>query len=143
MAQSAHKRRHPSNLPHPITRQHLLLPLSPLHASTLPTGPTRLPLPINNGYHCDQQRATSFQAISFLFRASTMASQMSTMFRSLAFILAVAIFCFAYSTGQDIGSAPSSEPTPGPQAGAAVAVFGSMAMVGASVVMSLLAILKH
>ncbi|KAL1300293.1 hypothetical protein HN51_044968 [Arachis hypogaea] len=69
-----------------------------------------------------------------------MVSQMSTMFRSLAFI---AIFCFAYSTGQDIGSAPSSEPTPGPKAGAAVAVFGSMAVVGASVVMSLLAILKH
>ncbi|MCI37752.1 hypothetical protein A2U01_0058978, partial [Trifolium medium] len=43
----------------------------------------------------------------------------------------------------DLGLSPASSPAPSPDAGAAGSVTNSMAMIGASVVLSMLAILKH
>ncbi|RZB97049.1 hypothetical protein D0Y65_020643 [Glycine soja] len=64
-----------------------------------------------------------------------MASPARTFF---AFILAVvALFFAAAANAQDLSPAPS------PDAGAAGSVSSSVAMIGASVVLSLMAILKH
>jgi len=53
----------------------------------------------------------------------------------------VAALFFAVAAAQDLS--PASAPAPGPDAGAAGSVSSSMAVIGASVVVSMLAILKH
>ena len=70
----------------------------------------------------------------FLFSFIAMASPARTFF---AFILAVVALFFAAANAQDLSPAPS------PDAGAAGSVSSSVAMIGASVVLSLMAILKH
>ncbi|BAT92725.1 hypothetical protein VIGAN_07154300 [Vigna angularis var. angularis] len=57
---------------------------------------------------------------------------------SFAVVLVVALF-FAVASAQDLSPAPA----PGPDAGAAGSVSSSMAVIGASVVLSMLAIFKH
>ncbi|TKY49570.1 hypothetical protein E2542_SST27003 [Spatholobus suberectus] len=66
-----------------------------------------------------------------------MASQ-AISFKSLAIALVVALF-FAATSAQDLSPAAA----PGPDAGAAGSVSSSVTLIGASVVLSMLAILKH
>ncbi|KAK7323508.1 hypothetical protein VNO77_26985 [Canavalia gladiata] len=66
-----------------------------------------------------------------------MASASNT-FSSFAFVLFVALFC-AVANAQDFGLSPA----PTPDAGAAGSVSSSVAVIGASIVLSLFAILKH
>ncbi|QCD95551.1 hypothetical protein DEO72_LG6g245 [Vigna unguiculata] len=66
-----------------------------------------------------------------------MASQ-TLSFNSFAVVLVVALF-FAVASAQDLSTAPA----PGPDAGAAGSVSSSMAVIGASIVLSMLAIFKH
>ncbi|TKY49569.1 hypothetical protein E2542_SST27002 [Spatholobus suberectus] len=73
-------------------------------------------------------------SICYLSSFFVMASQASTFF---AFVL-VALFCAA-ANAQDFGLSPA----PSPDAGAAGSVSSSVAVIGASVVLSLMAILKH
>ncbi|KAI9081488.1 hypothetical protein K1719_036634 [Acacia pycnantha] len=61
-------------------------------------------------------------------------------FKAFAVLLAVAIFSAAASA-QDSNMSPS--PAPAPEVGAAGSVSSSVALIGASVVFSLLAILKN
>ncbi|QCD95549.1 hypothetical protein DEO72_LG6g243 [Vigna unguiculata] len=57
-----------------------------------------------------------------------------------AFLVAlVAALFFAVATAQDLSQAPA----PGPDAGAAGSVSSSVAMIGASIVLSMFAIFKH
>ncbi|BAT92722.1 hypothetical protein VIGAN_07153800, partial [Vigna angularis var. angularis] len=73
--------------------------------------------------------------LSTLFRV--MASQA---FSVNAFLLALlAALFFAVATAQDLSPAPA----PGPDAGAAGSVSSSVAMIGASIVLSMFAIFKH
>ncbi|KAK8469201.1 hypothetical protein PHAVU_005G019501 [Phaseolus vulgaris] len=66
-----------------------------------------------------------------------MASQTFS-FNSFAVLLLAALF-FAVASAQDQSPAPA----PGPDAGAAGSVSSSVAVIGASVVLSMLAIFKH
>ncbi|CAL0333565.1 unnamed protein product [Lupinus luteus] len=63
-----------------------------------------------------------------------------TTFKALSIVLLVALFSIAASA-QELS--PASSPAPSPDAGAAVSVTTSVAMVGASLLFSLLAVLKH
>ncbi|KAH1149098.1 hypothetical protein GLYMA_15G272700v4 [Glycine max] len=67
-----------------------------------------------------------------------MASQ-AVSFKSFAVALLVALFFAASASAQDLPPAAA----PGPDAGAAGAVSSSVAMIGASVLLSMLAIFKH
>ncbi|KAH1149096.1 hypothetical protein GLYMA_15G272500v4 [Glycine max] len=66
-----------------------------------------------------------------------MASQ-ATSFKSFVIALIVALF-FAAATAQDLSPAPAQ----GPDVGVAGSVSSSMAVIGASVVLSMFAIFKH
>ncbi|KAG4947744.1 hypothetical protein HKD37_15G044276 [Glycine soja] len=66
-----------------------------------------------------------------------MASQ-ATSFKSFVIALIVALF-FAAAIAQDLSPAPAQ----GPDAGAAGSVSSSVAVIGASVVLSMFAIFKH
>ncbi|AES69396.1 hypothetical protein MtrunA17_Chr3g0088001 [Medicago truncatula] len=67
-----------------------------------------------------------------------MASSATTMkFFSFFFVVFVAVVASA----QDLS--PSSAPAPGPDVGACGSVTSSVAMIGASIVLSMLAILKN
>ncbi|KAI9116732.1 hypothetical protein K1719_012390 [Acacia pycnantha] len=63
-----------------------------------------------------------------------------SMFKSFAVLLAVALFSVATSA-QDFNMSPS--PAPAPEVGAAGSVSSSVALIGASVILSMLAILKN
>ncbi|KAG5000302.1 hypothetical protein glysoja_008551 [Glycine soja] len=64
-------------------------------------------------------------------------------FKSFAVALIVALFFSASALDLVSGQSPVPAPAPGPDAGAAGSVSSSVAMIGASVVISLLAIFKH
>jgi len=59
---------------------------------------------------------------------------------SFFLVALVAALFFAVATAQDLS--PVSAPAPGPDAGAAGSVSSSIAIIGASIVVSMLAILK-
>ena len=61
----------------------------------------------------------------------------STTIKAFAAVLAVALFSAAASSAQELS------PAPAPQVGAAGAVSASVALIGASVVLSMLAVLKN
>ncbi|KAI9081464.1 hypothetical protein K1719_036610 [Acacia pycnantha] len=63
-----------------------------------------------------------------------------TTFKAFAVLLAVALFSAA-SSAQDLNMSPSQAPAP--QVGAAGSVSSSVALIGASVILSMLAILKN
>ncbi|KAJ7982196.1 putative Transmembrane protein [Quillaja saponaria] len=63
-------------------------------------------------------------------------------FKALAVVFVVAIFA-AVASAQDFDLSPSSSPAPSPDAGAAGSVSTSMAMIGASILLSVLAVLKQ
>ncbi|QCD95548.1 hypothetical protein DEO72_LG6g242 [Vigna unguiculata] len=66
-----------------------------------------------------------------------MASQAFSVNASL--VALVAALFFAVATAQDLSPAPA----PGPDAGAAGSVSSSVAVIGASIVLSMFAIFKH
>jgi hypothetical protein len=68
-----------------------------------------------------------------------MASSATTMKFFSSFV--VIVFAATMVSAQDLS--PSLAPAPGPDAGAAESITNSMAMIGASIVLSLFAILKH
>ncbi|KAK7283875.1 hypothetical protein RIF29_13623 [Crotalaria pallida] len=61
-------------------------------------------------------------------------------FKALAIVLVVALFSIAASA-QDLS--PASSPAPSPDAGAAGSLSSSVLMIGASLVLSMLAVFKH
>ncbi|KAE9617308.1 hypothetical protein Lal_00034326 [Lupinus albus] len=61
-------------------------------------------------------------------------------FKALAVVLVVLLFSIA-ATAHDLS--PASSPAPSPDAGAAGYVSSSVAMIGASLLLSMLAVLKH
>ncbi|PNX65956.1 hypothetical protein L195_g028528 [Trifolium pratense] len=69
-----------------------------------------------------------------------MASLSATTMKSFSFFLVV-VFAAAVASAQDLS--PSLAPAPGPDAGAAGSVTSSVAIIGASIVLSMLAIFKH
>ncbi|TKY49571.1 hypothetical protein E2542_SST27004 [Spatholobus suberectus] len=77
------------------------------------------------------------QSIQKSHLGTVMASQAMS-FKSFTIVLVVTLF-FAAASAQDLSPAPM----PGPDAGAAGSVSSSVALIGASVVLSMLAILKH
>jgi hypothetical protein len=68
-----------------------------------------------------------------------MASSATTM-KYFSFFFVV-IFAATVASAQDLS--PSLAPAPGPDAGTAGTVTNSMAIIGASIVLSMLAIFKH
>ncbi|OIW06198.1 hypothetical protein TanjilG_23078 [Lupinus angustifolius] len=62
-----------------------------------------------------------------------------TTFKALSIFVLVALFSIAASAQ---GLSPASSPAPSPDAGAAVSVSTSVAMIGASLLFSMLAVLK-
>ncbi|WJX30994.1 hypothetical protein P8452_19477 [Trifolium repens] len=68
-----------------------------------------------------------------------MASSAATM-KFFSFLIVVALAA-AMASAQDFS--PSLAPAPGPDAGTAGTVTNSMAIIGASIVLSMLAIFKH
>jgi hypothetical protein len=68
-----------------------------------------------------------------------MASSATTM-KFFSFLVVI-VFAATMSLAQDLS--PSLAPAPGPDAGAAGSVTNSISMIGASIVLSLFAILKH
>ncbi|KAI5410371.1 hypothetical protein KIW84_055756, partial [Lathyrus oleraceus] len=75
---------------------------------------------------------------SSLLRIFTMASSATTV--NIFSFLFVVVFA-AVASAQDLS--PSLAPAPGPDAGAAGSVTNSVAMIGASIVLSMLAIFKN
>ncbi|CAJ2639176.1 unnamed protein product [Trifolium pratense] len=69
-----------------------------------------------------------------------MASLSATTMKSFSFFLVV-VFAAAVASAQDLS--PSLAPAPGPDAGAAGSVTSSVAIIGTSIVLSMLAIFKH
>lgn len=69
-----------------------------------------------------------------------MASSAMT-FKSMAVVFVAVFFFAAVASPQDLGLSPS--PAPGPDVGAAGSVSSSVAMIGASIVLSMLALLNH
>lgn len=69
-----------------------------------------------------------------------MASSAMT-FKSMAVVFVAVFFFAAVASAQDLGLSPS--PAPGPDVGAAGSVSSSVAMIGASIVLSMLALLNH
>ncbi|KAE9592710.1 hypothetical protein Lal_00028867 [Lupinus albus] len=61
-------------------------------------------------------------------------------FKSLSIVLIVALFSIAASA-QDLS--PASSPAPSPDAGAASSVSTSVAVIGASLLFSMLSVLNH
>ncbi|KAK4253704.1 hypothetical protein QN277_010345 [Acacia crassicarpa] len=62
-------------------------------------------------------------------------------FKAFAVVLSVALFSAAASAQPDLDMLPSPAPTP--EVGAAGTVSSAVALIGASVVLSMLAILKN
>ncbi|WJX30991.1 hypothetical protein P8452_19474 [Trifolium repens] len=68
-----------------------------------------------------------------------MASSATTM-KFFSFLVVI-VFAATMALAQDLS--PSLAPAPGPDAGAAGSITSSVAMIGASIVLSMLAIFKH
>ncbi|CAJ2639177.1 unnamed protein product [Trifolium pratense] len=66
----------------------------------------------------------------------------STTLKFFSFFFVFVVFA-TMTSAQDLGLSPASSPAPSPLAGGAGCVTNSMAMIGVSVVFSMLAILKH
>jgi hypothetical protein len=69
-----------------------------------------------------------------------MASSSAITMKFFSFFLVV-VFAAVMASAQDLS--PSLAPAPGPDAGAAGSITSSVAMIGASIVLSMLAIFKH
>ncbi|MCI63592.1 transmembrane protein [Trifolium medium] len=67
-------------------------------------------------------------------------SSATTLMKFFSFFLVV-VFAAVVALAQDLS--PSLAPAPGHNAGAAGSVTNSMAMIGASIVLSMIAIFKH
>jgi hypothetical protein len=80
----------------------------------------------------------NFFIIHIFLHNFAMASSSTT----LKFFFVFVVFA-AMTSAQDLGLSPASSPAPSPDAGAAGFVTNSMAMIGVSIVLSMLAILKH
>ncbi|KAL2330832.1 hypothetical protein Fmac_018413 [Flemingia macrophylla] len=127
-----------------MSYKHALVTFLACHVSTFSLGPTSTLLSINTLSHSTSffihtlsyfhilQLTPQFQFVPFL-NLFAMASSPVNFF---AVVLVVALFC-AVANAQDLS------PVPSPDAGAAGAVSSSVAVIGASVVLSLMAILKH
>jgi hypothetical protein len=86
---------------------------------------------------------TFFRYLHFqfsLYRNFPMASSSATTTKFFSFFLAL-VFAAVMASAQDLS--PSLAPAPGPDAGAAGSITSSVAMIGASIVLSMLAIFKH
>ncbi|KAI5410380.1 hypothetical protein KIW84_055762, partial [Lathyrus oleraceus] len=91
-----------------------------------------------NSLHIHNFSLFSSLNFSVKFPSFTMASSAAAMkFFTFFFIVVFA----AVASAQDLS--PSLAPAPGPDAGAAGAVTNSVAMIGASIVLSMIAIFKH